>query len=189
MKLIVPFFFLVLFSCGTESENSNQVERPLEKNNSADRPKVESMLEYLAAPNLKDGNGLKQGHWCFYGRDLPERNYPDVGKIEEGSYEDSKKVGDWIYYIPEGAIDSIISYETGVPVGTRTGINLVDANGFKNGYWMFYGKDFPARGYPADAKLEEGRFKDDVKDGRWIYFGKEGKVDSIVIYEEGVVSN
>jgi hypothetical protein len=111
MKLIVPFFFLILFSCGAESENSDQVERPLENNNNkADRPTVESMLDN-PAPNFKDGNGLRQGHWCFFGKDDPVKGYPDHGKIEEGFYEDGRKVGDWIYFTKDGEVDSTVTYE------------------------------------------------------------------------------
>jgi hypothetical protein len=189
MKLIVPFFFLILFSCGTESENSNRDEITKEQLVSPkDNPTFEKILDGISAPNFTDENGLRQGYWCLYGRDDPARGYPDVGKIEEGSYEASKKAGDWIYYSPEGAIDSMISYDSGISKRPDTGINYVDTDGLKNGYWMFYGSDMPARGYPADAKLEEGRFEDDIKVGRWIYFAKDGEVDSIVIYEEGVVS-
>ncbi|MBK9590180.1 MAG: hypothetical protein IPO32_01365 [Crocinitomicaceae bacterium] len=146
------------------------------------------MLDGNAAPNFTDENGLRQGNWCIYGKDEPARGYPDQAKIEEGPYEDSKKVGDWVYYSPEGAIDSMISYDSDVPLHTNSR-NLVDTDGLKNGYWMFYGRDIPARGYPADAKLEEGRFEDDIKVGRWIYFGKDGRVDSTVTYENNAVVN
>lgn len=190
MKLVAPLFFLTLVSCGTESENSNRDEITKEQLVSQeDNPTFEQMLDGISAPNFTDENGLKHGHWCFYGKDLPERNYPDVGKIEEGSYEDSKKVGDWVYYSPEGAIDSMISYDSGISKRPGTGINYVDTDGLKNGYWMFYGRDMPARGYPADAKLEEGRFEDDIKVGRWIYFGTDGRVDSTVTYENNAVIN
>jgi hypothetical protein len=190
MKYVVPYFFLILFSCGTESENTNQIEIAKENTNAPkDNPTFEKMLDGLAAPNVKDGNGFRQGHWCIYGKDVPASGYPDDGKIEEGSYEDDKKSGDWIYYSPEGAIDSMISYDSGISKRPSTGINYVDKDGLKNGYWMFYGRDIPARGFPADAKIEEGRFKDDIKDGRWIYFGKDGRVDSTVTYENNAVVN
>jgi len=190
MKLIAPFFFLFLFSCGTESENSNQVE--ISKEHSIppeENPSLETMLNGMLAPNVTDKNGSKHGHWCLYGKDDPARGYPDHGKIEQGSYEDDKKTGIWIYYSPEGAIDSMISYDSETPEHTNSGLNKHDANGFKNGYWIVYGSYFPERGYPADAKVEEGRFKDDLKDGRWIYFGKDGEVDSAVIYENNTVTN
>ena len=190
MKLIVPFFFLILFSCGTESENSNRDEIPEVRDcEKTYNPTVEKMLSGLSAANCTDSKGLRQGNWCIYGKDEPARGYPDQAKIEEGPYEDSKKVGNWIYYSPEGAIDSIISYDSETPEHTTSGLYQRDANGFKNGYWIFYGKDFPARGYAAEAKLEEGRFKDDIKDGRWIYFAKDGEVDSTVTYENNAVVN
>ncbi len=190
MKLVAPLFFLILFSCGSESENSNQVEITQESTHSnIDKPIVEEILSGISAPNFTDVNGMRQGYWCMYGKDEPARGYPDQAKIEEGPYEGSKKVGNWIYYSPEGAIDSIISYDSVTPEHTTSGLYQRDANGFKNGYWIFYGKDFPARGYADLAKLEEGRFEDDLKVGRWIYFDKDGDVDSTVTYENNVVTN
>lgn len=184
MKLIAPLFFVILVSCGRELDNSNQVEITQESTcPDTYSPTVQKMLGGMSGANCTDANGFKQGHWCLYGSDDPAKGHPDQAKIEEGSYEDSKKVGSWIYYSPVGAIDSIISYRTSVPKHDRSQINLVDADGLKNGYWIFYGADFPARGYAAGAKLEEGRFEDDIKVGRWIYFGKEGEVDSTVVYE------
>lgn len=47
------------------------------------------------------------------------------------AYEDSKKVGDWVYYSPEGAIDSMISYDSGISKRPGTGINYVDTDGLK----------------------------------------------------------
>lgn len=85
MKLVAPLFFLILYSCGSESETSNQDEITKELLVSQeDNPTFEKILDGISAPNFKDETGLRQGHWCFYGKDLPERNYPDVGKIEEG---------------------------------------------------------------------------------------------------------
>jgi len=43
--------------------------------------------------NQVDKNGLKQGYWIIYGRDKPDKGYPEDGKIEEGNYIDNRKNG------------------------------------------------------------------------------------------------
>ena len=87
--------------------------------------------------------------------------------------------------------------------------NQKDANGWKQGYWIFYGKDMPEKGYPAEGKIEEGNFKDDKKTGEWIMYHKDGATprtkgvfengrpkgpytkfyDNGVVMEEGTFSN
>lgn len=87
--------------------------------------------------------------------------------------------------------------------------NQKDANGWKQGYWIFYGKDMPEKGYPAEGKVEEGNFKDDKKTGEWIMYHKDGATprtkgvfengrpkgpytkfyDNGVVMEEGTFSN
>src|SRR5688572_4452031 len=70
------------------------------------------------APNETDANGLKQGHWCFYGKDMPEKGYPDEGKIEEGTFVDSKKHGEWIMYHKDGKTPRTKGvFENGRPKG------------------------------------------------------------------------
>jgi len=54
------------------------------------------------ATNQKDAQGWKQGFWIVRGKDMPEKNYPAEGKIEEGNYLDDKKTGEWIMYHPDG---------------------------------------------------------------------------------------
>lgn len=53
-------------------------------------------------------------------------------------------------------------------------INQKDANGLKQGRWVYFGKDLPAEGIPAEGKVEEGSFKDDRKEGTWIKYHNDG---------------
>jgi antitoxin component YwqK of YwqJK toxin-antitoxin module len=52
--------------------------------------------------NQKDRDGLKQGHWIYYGKDKPESGIPADGKVEEGPYKDDRKEGIWIKYHNDG---------------------------------------------------------------------------------------
>lgn len=53
-------------------------------------------------------------------------------------------------------------------------INRKDAEGKKQGRWIYFGKDRPQEGYPADGKIEEGDYKDDRKEGVWIKYHNDG---------------
>lgn len=49
-------------------------------------------------------------------------------------------------------------------------LNQTDGNGLKQGYWIYYGKDFPNKGYADTSKVEEGKYYDNIKEGLWIKY-------------------
>lgn len=53
-------------------------------------------------------------------------------------------------------------------------INKKDAQGKKQGRWIYYGKDRPEEGYPSTGKIEEGPYVDDRKEGMWIKYHNDG---------------
>jgi len=53
-------------------------------------------------------------------------------------------------------------------------LNKIDNEGKKQGRWIYYGKDRPEEGYPANGKIEEGNYKDDRKEGIWIKYHNDG---------------
>jgi len=60
--------------------------------------------------NVTDANGKKQGKWIYYGKDRPESGYPSEGKVEEGSYKDDRKEGEWIKYHQDGVTPRLRGY-------------------------------------------------------------------------------
>lgn len=52
--------------------------------------------------NKKDDQGRKQGKWIFYGKDQPNKGYPDSGKISEGPFVNDRKNGVWVLYYNDG---------------------------------------------------------------------------------------
>lgn len=174
MKYFIVIFSSFLFSCGGEETVVVQNE-PVQHNN-------ESGANSPA--NYTDENGLKQGYWVIYGKDDPAKGYPADCKIEEGNYKDDQKDGEWTYYSTSMGMDSILFHSK--DGARRTGYNFVSEDGKKQGYWIFYGLDFPTRGYTDFARVEEGRFKDDLKVGTWIYYNDNGRTDSVVKYESGI---
>jgi antitoxin component YwqK of YwqJK toxin-antitoxin module len=53
-------------------------------------------------------------------------------------------------------------------------INQKSADGKKQGKWIYFGKDRPQEGYPAEGKIEEGPYVDDRKEGTWIKYHTDG---------------
>lgn len=63
-------------------------------------------------------------------------------------------------------------------------LNHVDANGKKQGHWIYYGKDRPESGIPLEGKVEEGNYIDDRKEGTWIKYHNNGITPKIIgVYE------
>ena len=58
--------------------------------------------------------------------------------------------------------------------GDQTKINQRDAEGKKQGKWIYFGKDRLAEGVSLEGKIEEGTFVDDRKQGFWITFYQDG---------------
>ena len=54
-------------------------------------------------------------------------------------------------------------------------LNQRDANGLKQGYWVFYGIDKPDWNYSDSIKIEAGRYLNDRKNGVWIKYHADGK--------------
>ncbi len=68
--------------------------------------------------NQVDRNGLKQGHWIYYGKDRPESGITLEGKVEEGSYINDRKEGIWIKYHQDGQTIKLIgNYVNNRPCG------------------------------------------------------------------------
>lgn len=59
-------------------------------------------------------------------------------------------------------------------------LNRVDAQGRKQGYWIYYGKQRPESGIESDGKVEEGSFFNDEKNGEWIKYHPDGKTPKLV---------
>lgn len=52
--------------------------------------------------NFVDENGRKQGKWVHFGKEQPDKGYPEDGKISEGTYLDDRKDGRWVLYYKDG---------------------------------------------------------------------------------------
>ena len=64
-------------------------------------------------------------------------------------------------------------------------INKTDASRKRQGKWVLTGKTKRLPGYTADAKVEEGNFKDSKKVGVWIGYYSNGKKKNEITYKFG----
>jgi antitoxin component YwqK of YwqJK toxin-antitoxin module len=64
-------------------------------------------------------------------------------------------------------------------------INLIDANNLKQGHWIFFGRMKKLPNYADDAKVEEGKFVDSKKTGKWIKYFPSGKVENEITFQNG----
>lgn len=67
--------------------------------------------------NFTDASDKKQGKWIVTGKMAHKPAYADDQKVEEGMYQDGKKVGIWKEYYPNNSLKSKITFENGRPNG------------------------------------------------------------------------
>lgn len=71
-------------------------------------------------------------------------------------------------------LTSFFLYSSATSIAQSDTVNQVDEDGRKQGHWIYYGKDRPEAGFPADGKIEEGPYLDDRKHGYWYKYHRDG---------------
>src|SRR5690606_23707813 len=64
-----------------------------------------------------DSQGRKQGWWRVVAPNTDRTGYPDGALVEEGRYQNGRRVGVWRRYWPNGQPMSEITYQMGRPRG------------------------------------------------------------------------
>jgi len=128
--------------------------------------------------NKTDGEGKRQGRWVITNKinkpPLPE--YGEDQKVEEGRYQDGKKIGVWTAWYPNGVMKNRITFENGRPFGKAI---MYHENGkvaeeglWKNSRWV------------GDYKLyyDNGEVQHDFKfnpngkrEGKQVYYAENGQ--------------
>ena len=54
-------------------------------------------------------------------------------------------------------------------------INYTDDQNKKQGYWIFTNKQKKLPGYQPNQKVEEGYYINNKKDGKWVFYYRNGK--------------
>lgn len=66
---------------------------------------------------MDPATGLKQGYWIVLNSVKKLPNYSMEAKVEEGTFVDSKKMGIWKMFFPNGNIKSEITFTNNKPSG------------------------------------------------------------------------
>jgi antitoxin component YwqK of YwqJK toxin-antitoxin module len=70
----------------------------------------------------------------------------------------------------------------------NSNLNYTDADGKRQGHWKIYGKMQDDKRYGDLSLVEEGYYRDDVKDGEWTMYAPDGKVEKTIFYIKGKVT-
>tara|TARA_Y100001934_G_C12377213_1_gene789924 strand:- start:2461 stop:3369 length:909 start_codon:yes stop_codon:yes gene_type:complete len=71
-------------------------------------------------------------------------------------------------------------------ISQNDSINKVDEQNQKQGYWIFTNQQKRLPGYKPNQKIEEGTFLNNKKEGKWIFYYRNGNPKHILYYENGV---
>lgn len=127
-------------------------------------------------------NKLKDSTWVTYGGN-------NVIIVEKGNYSMGKKVGKWKTFFDNGKVASEENYVNDIKEGEyvlyfETG-EVKDKSTFKNGKLNGLSTLYDTDG----DKFFEGIYVDGYKDKEWTYYDDNQKVDKVLIYEDGVLTN
>ena|SRR5581483_10105710 len=62
--------------------------------------------------------------------------------------------------------------------------NFTDAKGKRQGWWVITNVERNLPGYDSAAKVEEGAYKDGMKEGEWTEYNADGSVKSTITFKD-----
>lgn len=134
--------------------------------------------------------GWKQGYWCIWGKDYPDKGYEPDGKIEEGPYVDDRKNGEWIKYHKDGKTPRLIGeYVNNRPNGAYKKIypngQVMEEGSFSGGKQ----KGTFKRYYEDGTIAQEKNFNENGKEeGVQRYYYENGQVEFEFNKKDGVTT-
>lgn len=113
-------------------------------------------------------DGKRQGFWHI------ENNN---GKVEEGNYEDGKRVGEWKTFVAGGRLKSVVTFENGVAVGEAT-FYYADGSVMEHGFWNIdHWQGAYERYHPNGVKACQFTYDNrGRREGQQLYYHDNGKV-------------
>ena len=138
--------------------------------------------------NTTDEEGRKQGKWIFYGKDDPEKGYPEEGKISEGMFLDDRKNGEWTIYYKDGSTPRLIGeFKNNRPNGSfqkfYSNGKLKEVGAIKGKYYVDNVKRFSEKGnliyqaYYNQSGYESGEVK---------HFYDNGSLEFVYVASNGI---
>lgn len=136
--------------------------------------------------NQVDATGKKQGYWKVVAPLADKPGYSDGQLVEEGRYANSKRVGTWRRYWPNGNVMSEITYQFGRPRGEY---RTFYPNGQveEAGSWDLDRNTGKFQRYHPNGKLAQDFVFNEqgVRDGEQKYYHENGQLAVQVQIEQG----
>ncbi|TAL63142.1 MAG: toxin-antitoxin system YwqK family antitoxin [Bacteroidetes bacterium] len=135
---------------------------------------------------MDPATGLKQGYWIVLNSVKKLPNYSMEAKVEEGTFVDSKKMGIWKMFFPNGNIKSEITFTNNKPSGYAKMYyengKVQEEGNWENNRWVGDYKQYYENGqaiydfkYTASGK----------RDGEQTYFHENGQVMMKGVMKDG----
>src|ERR1017187_1452864 len=128
--------------------------------------------------NKSDAEGKRQGKWVITNKLMKPQlpGYGDDAKVEQGMYQDGKKVGVWTSWYPNGVVKNRITFDNGRPFGKAI---MYHENGkvaeeglWKNNRWIGDYKLY----YDNGEVQHEFKFNGTGKrEGKQVYYAENGQ--------------
>lgn len=136
--------------------------------------------------NQVDELGRKQGWWRVVAPETEKPGYTDGALVEEGRYTNSKRVGVWRRYWPNGNVMSEITYQMGRPRGTYT-TYYPNGKVEEKGSWDLDRNTGAFQRYHPNGKLAQDFIFNDhgQRDGEQKYYHENGQLAVQVHVKEG----
>ncbi|MFM7023786.1 MAG: toxin-antitoxin system YwqK family antitoxin [Flavobacteriales bacterium] len=68
----------------------------------------------------------------------------------------------------------------------QTSQNIIDQNNLKQGHWVYLNRDKKLPGYKPEQKVEEGDYKDNLKEGQWVNYYNNEKIKEQITYQRNL---
>lgn len=115
----------------------------------------------IRSQNQTNAEGRRHGAWVLKGADVGKPGYAPDAKVEEGTFDNGRKVGMWKTYYPSGKLKSEINHEAGRPKG-------------------------PYKTYYENGKVEEeGNWELNKQTGSFKRYYENGQVSQQFTFDEG----
>lgn len=168
-----PYLFVLLF-LGSGFDVNAQVDR--------------MARFYGDTINRKDANGKKQGQWIILGKDKPKLGYQQNHLVEEGNFQNSRKVGFWRKYYPnqDNTLKSEITYVNGRAWGPYT-TYWKNGNIREKGTWERKNVSDLERHYENGNLQNKFFFNENGRqDGQQFYYAENGQLQLVIWMRNGV---
>ena len=71
-----------------------------------------------------------------------------------------------------------------IPLQGQVSPNVVDKANLKQGHWTLTGKNTKKSGYKPDQVVEEGFYKDGLKEGKWTKYHNNGRIQHVLSFKQ-----